>query len=406
MLAYWKHVESYKPDKFLVLSCGDIASGPAISTMYNGNPVIKIMNLMGYDATALGNHEFEFSMDEWKKLAKFPILAANIVRKSTGLNDLTQPYVIINQEGIKVALVGLTTADLHEMTSEADDYELIPYADALRKVVPQARKEGAEVIIVVSHAWEGDLVALADNVKDLNIALMLGGHSHSLYQNKVGDTWVVLSGAAWRTYTRIDMDYNPSNNKTIVLSSKQVWLQQDKPKIDDRVESERKYWRTKIDKDYGVYLAHTITGFDLPDLYKLVNGCWLASDPSADVALNNDGGLRQSIIDVMPFKNSLYRIRLTGEQLIGYLPGNVAAGLRKEGDKYILVKTSKQVDPKATYNVLINNYMYDTNEMLQNADPSPVVIASDWRQPLYDWLLAHPTNKDKPLERVIKDLPK
>src|SRR5512133_1006296 len=70
MLSYWRKYERYVPSKFLVISAGDNATGPAITTAFRGDPAIDVMNLMGYDVSAVGNHEFDFMVDkliDWTK---------------------------------------------------------------------------------------------------------------------------------------------------------------------------------------------------------------------------------------------------------------------------------------------------------------------------------------------------
>lgn len=414
MLAYWKKVEHYKPDDFLVLSCGDIATGPAISTVNQGDPVIDVMNLMGYDATSLGNHEFDFGIErikQWEKNAKFPFLSANVLSEGKTCSDIAIPYVIVNQNGVKVALVGLITTEMREW-STSHGYDFKEYSETIKRVVPEARKAGAEVVIVVAHVPQNELVALAQEVKDLHIPLMLGGHSHELDQQKIDQTWVVNSDQWWDAYSRIDLDYDPKTKETVVLSAKQVWLQQTKPRVDRSVEAARKHWRDKLNQEYGRQIGYTCTGMDVPRLYSFVGRCWLAFDQSADVALTNEGSLRQDmtpgpvskavIISIMPFNDSIYKVRITGEDLVNFLPGNQGAGLQKIGDNYILEHAGKPIDPKSVYTVLVNNYMYNHSDLLKKADTNPTVIADDWREPVYKWLAVNPTSKEKPIEAVLE----
>jgi 2',3'-cyclic-nucleotide 2'-phosphodiesterase (5'-nucleotidase family) len=84
MLGRWRQQEGYTPDgPFLVLSGGDMWTGPAISSWFNGDAAAEVLNLMGYQAAAVGNHEFDFGLDVLRrhaKDAKFPFLSANLVR--------------------------------------------------------------------------------------------------------------------------------------------------------------------------------------------------------------------------------------------------------------------------------------------------------------------------------------
>jgi len=417
MLACWERVEKYSPKRFLVVACGDIATGPALSTIFKGEPVIEAMNRMGYDACVVGNHEFDFGLDnlaKWERSAKFPFLAANLSKPDGAPSDMVLPYMLYDEQGVKVGVIGLATQGVERIANTAGLLGQ-PYVETLRKWVPQLRAKGARMVVVVAHAPMADLVELAKAVGDLDIPLMLGGHSHELGQIKVQNTWVVNSGEWWRGYSRIDLDYDPETGKAIVLAAKQVWLQQANPRSDRRVAQEIARWHRSMQAEFRVPMGYTASGLQRSaGLYNFVLDCWLAMDSRADIALSNYGSLRQDIppgpitketfVGVMPFTNSLLRLTLTGDQLLTYLPkdGSIGmAGLRWQGGKFIVAKTGEQVDPQATYRVLINDYMYNTNRMLQVADPKPERVYEDWRQPVYDWLASHPSSKDKPLETLV-----
>lgn len=421
LLSYWKRAEGYQPKKFLLLSCGDTATGPVLATVFKNDPMIAVMNLMGYDASALGNHEFDCgaaALERWRTNAKFLFLSANLA-KADGSPAELPPYVINDEQGVKVGVIGLTTTELAAIASTGG-LTATPYAAALRKWVPEARAKGAQTIIVAAHVPQPELIALAKEVADLNIPLMLGGHSHELDQMKVGNTWVVNTGQWWDSYSRVNLDYDPANGKTTVLSASQVWLQQNKARADRKVQAEIDRWKARLDKEYNSPIGYTAAGLKRPDaIYNFATDCWLAMDPQADIALCNGGGLRQDIapgpitksiiIGVMPFTNGMMRVKLTGAQLLASLPqggGFIGmAGLRCTGGQYF-VKDSKLVDPAATYHVLMNDYMYNSSANLKAADPQPVLTTPDWRQPIYDWLAAHPTGKDKPLDTLMDAQPR
>jgi len=417
MLAYWRQAEGYTPQQFLTLACGDLATGPALSTVFKGAPVIEAMNLMGYDASVVGNHEFDFGPEyvrEWSRSAKFPFLAANLARPDGTPSDLALPYLLTEEPGVKVAILGLATAGVESIAGTGGQTGQ-PYAEAMQKWVPQLRALGAQVVIVVAHAPLDDLVMLAKEANALGVPLLLGGHSHELGQYKVKNTWVVNSGEWWQGYSRIDLDYNPETGKTVVLTAKQVWLQQAAPEADKDVAQGIARWRSSMEAEFQVPIGYTARGLQRPvGVYNFILDSWLTMDTRADIALSNYGGFRQdipsgavtraTIYGVMPFSNSLFRLTLTGDQLLKYLPegDNIGlAGLRWQSTKFIVAKTGMPIDPKATYRVIVNSYMYDTSPVLQAADPKPERVYEDWRQPVFDWLTSHPTDKAKPLESLV-----
>jgi 5'-nucleotidase / UDP-sugar diphosphatase len=412
MLAYWEKREKYRPERFLLLSCGDIATGPAISTLFRGDSVIAVMSRMGYDATVIGNHEFDFGLDtlqEWEKTAHFPFLAANLRYADGRPFDLSQPYYLNDEQGVRIGIIGLGYSESSKVSGQ-------PALGVLRRVVPELRAQGAQMVIVLSHLPFDELVALAGKIGDLQVPLLLGGHDHNLAQKKVNGTWVVNSGEKWESYSRINLDYDPATGKSRVLTAKQVWLQQDKLPGEKTVKEEIAGWEKQMGEEINLPLGYSRKGLPRFDpVYNFVCDTMLAFDSQAQIALTNAGALRcdlppgyinrKVIIELMPFDDQLFRINLTGEQLLAYLPETEAAiggaGLRHEKSGWHLAGSDEPIAAETVYRVIVNDYMYNASEALQKADPKPVVVAEDWREPIYTWLKAHPSSREKPLETLV-----
>ena len=100
------------PDGTLLLAAGDMFQGTPVSNIFHGEPVIRIMNQMRFDAMALGNHEFDWglvALDRLRSMAEFPFLSANI-RDTAGKNlPGVMPYVILKRKGLSIAVIGVTT---------------------------------------------------------------------------------------------------------------------------------------------------------------------------------------------------------------------------------------------------------------------------------------------------------
>ncbi len=176
----------------LLLSGGDINTGVPESDLQDAEPDFKGMNLLGYDAMALGNHEFDNSLDVLRKQqqwANFPMLSANIYDKKTG-KRLFKPYQIFEQQGIKIAVIGLTTED----TAKIGNPEYIgtiefrdPKSEAKRVIAELQKNEKPDVIIAATHMGHyedgqrginapGD-VALARYMQPGDLDMIVGGHS-------------------------------------------------------------------------------------------------------------------------------------------------------------------------------------------------------------------------------------
>ena len=124
LLGLWQQEHGYSPDgPFLVLSGGDNWTGPAISTWFDGQSMVEVMNAMGYHASAVGNHEFDFGLDGLQARlgeADYPYLAANVRSRETGTVPTglgIQPFAIVEVAGVKIGLIGLSATYTARVTN-------------------------------------------------------------------------------------------------------------------------------------------------------------------------------------------------------------------------------------------------------------------------------------------------
>lgn len=176
----------------LLLSGGDINTGVPESDLQDAEPDFRGMNLIGYDAMAIGNHEFDNPLSvlrQQQKWAKFPLLSANIYQKSTG-KRLFQPYALFNRKGLKIAVIGLTTDDTAKIGNPEyfTDMEFRKPATEAKEVVEELRaKEKPDVIIAATHMGHYDNGHHGSNAPgDVEMAralpagyldMIVGGHS-------------------------------------------------------------------------------------------------------------------------------------------------------------------------------------------------------------------------------------
>lgn len=183
-----KEQRALQPE-LLLLDSGDFSQGSPYYTMYKGDVEIELMNLMGYDAATIGNHEFDFGVDNMARLfrkAKFPIVCANYDFTGTALEGLVKPYVIIKRNGLKIGIFGLAPK-LEGLVSEKTRVG-VKYNDPVEAGNETAKllkeKEKCDVVICLSHlGW--DIMGLDDTemmAHTRNIDLVLGGHSHTYFQ--------------------------------------------------------------------------------------------------------------------------------------------------------------------------------------------------------------------------------
>ena len=116
----------------LVLDCGDISQGTPYYNFYKGEVEIQLMNHMGYDAMTIGNHEFDFGMENMARLfrmARFPVVCSNYDVTGTPLEGLVKPYVVIERDGLRIGLFGL--APQPEGLIQADKCQGVVYKDPI-----------------------------------------------------------------------------------------------------------------------------------------------------------------------------------------------------------------------------------------------------------------------------------
>lgn len=188
-IAMLKEERGKKPD-LLLFDSGDFFQGSAYYTLFKGDVEIGLMNRMGYDAVTIGNHEFDFGMEEMARvfrLATFPIVCANYDFTGTPCEGLVKPYIIIKRNGIKIGVFGVSPK-LEGLVSPKNCVG-VKYLDPAKVALETAsmlkKEKKCDVVICLSHlGWksnrgEDDQYMIAGS---RDIDLVLGGHTHSYFK--------------------------------------------------------------------------------------------------------------------------------------------------------------------------------------------------------------------------------
>lgn len=174
----------------LLFDSGDFSQGSAYYNLYKGEVEVSLMNEMKYDAATIGNHEFDFGMDNMKRIysmAQFPIVCANYDFSGTVLEGLVKPYVILEREGLRIGVFGLSP-QMDGLVS-AENYKGVKFEDpvsAAERVVGLLRgQEHCDLVICLSHlGWDIEGI---DDVEVIpatrGIDVVLGGHSHTYFEH-------------------------------------------------------------------------------------------------------------------------------------------------------------------------------------------------------------------------------
>lgn len=219
-VAYVKQQREKNPD-LLLFDSGDFSQGSSYYNLFKGDVEIGLMNIMHYDAATIGNHEFDFGLDNMARIfrmAEFPIVCTNYDFKGTVLENIVKPYVVLKRNGLKIGVFGLSPK--LEGLVVKENYGSIKYLDPVssaRDVVKVLReKEKCDFVVCLSHlGWKtGDeepsderLIPLTDGID-----VVLGGHTHSyvtpmdmVYNSKGNNVLISQNGKSGMYISRFDI---------------------------------------------------------------------------------------------------------------------------------------------------------------------------------------------------------
>jgi len=416
LLNTWIEEEQYTPDgPFLILSGGDMWTGPAISTWFKGESMQEVMNAMDYDAAAIGNHEFDFGISELhERLSEsdFPFLAANIREISTGqIPEFAQPYHLVQVADITVGIIGLSNISTPTTTAPENvaELEFLSYSETLSALVPEVKSAGAELMIVIGHLCEQEMRTLAPIAFNLGVSLIGGGHCHQLTAIKTFGVGVIAGGSGMSSYARAQLAWSYEENAVVDIdvSTHTNLNAAENPEIADIVS----VWRGAMDDALNIEIGYVADDIrqQSAEMHNMITDSWLVSFPMADIAVSNTGGIRQAIpagpisietiVGVLPFDNSIYEMELNGAQVLACIGSNAIGGLSLVGEAHLLDGTP--LHPDSTYSTLTNSYLYSVSSCFQNSEPNPYDTSVHYRQPLIDWLQEIETTPENPLDEYL-----
>ncbi|MFC2059248.1 bifunctional metallophosphatase/5'-nucleotidase [Chloroflexota bacterium] len=397
-------------DNLLLVDAGDVFSGTPYFTLYQGQAGLWFMNYMDYDAMCTGNHEFDKGPDvlaSFVNSADFPVLCANFdFSNESSLAKEIAPWTIIEKGGERYGVFGLTTEDTRTLSLPGPDIIINNHISAAKKAVSDLTGEGIDKIIALTHiGWENDL-KLAQEVEGIDI--IIGGHTRTVpdiyptvVTNDSTPTLIVQAGENGEYLGQLDVSFNENG----VVQSWEGQL----ISIDDNIEEDATCADKLAEYDGPIEeLMSTVIGETTVDLDgergnvrvretnlgNLIADAILDKAEYADatIAIQNSGSIRASIpagyitlgqaMTVLPFRNYLMVVDLTGEQVITALENGISqveqeegrfpqvAGLRftwnpsaESGSRIVSVEVStregyQQIKTSASYQVVINDFVY------------------------------------------------
>ncbi len=321
----------------LLLDAGDIYMGTVEGNLTRGGAVIGLMNRAGYDAMTVGNHDFDFGYFNLHQLAReadFPFLSANIfLPESDQPPDFILPYLIREYDGLKVGIIGVSTPETAVITAAGNVGRIVfgDPADSIRPYGRLLRREGVDLLIVLSHLGLEEDRKLAAAVPDID--LIVGGHSHDLllHPEKAGPrpTLIVQAGSYGRFAGRLDLEVDTgedriAGHKFSIFVNRQYSYPADL-ETNRMLTGIREEVGSEFDQTVGIALEDIVSADEEESpLGNLITDA-MREKVEAAAAFQNPYGIRGNLLQgpitrrdiytVLPFDNSIVTLELTGRQI-------------------------------------------------------------------------------------------
>jgi 2',3'-cyclic-nucleotide 2'-phosphodiesterase/3'-nucleotidase len=374
----------------------DLFQGTMVSNLQFGRPVVEQMNLLGYTAASVGNHEFDWGVDTLAtrvREMKFADLAANMFEKQSGKRPAwARSDTTVTRRGIRIGLVGLAYPGTPHVTLPANVAALRFDDDSTTaaNVSAKLRKAGANLVIGFGHIpaetdstrkAHGDLTRLASVA---GVDAWFGGHSHNVVDDQVGSRPVMIAGSLGQYLAEADLVMD-ATKKSIVESSHRVLTAYADGPPDSAWTVRVAHWNADVAAiaaqpigSAGVALHRRPPESTIGDMICDA----MRVDAKVDIAMQNPGGMRADldqgpisrgeVYAVMPFDNTIVTLSLTGAQVKQALEQSLRGNrvTQVSGVRYVLVPNGSRwglgtvtmadgsaIDDAKSYTVAVNNFM-------------------------------------------------
>ncbi|MET3696742.1 5'-nucleotidase [Bacillus oleivorans] len=416
--SYFKEREAENPNTLLVHAGDMIGGSELISGAFQDEPVVEIMEEMGFDVGTLGNHEFDEGIAELQRMINggahpngdpnydgmnFPVVAANVFSKSTG-ELLVDPYAVKEVGGVKIGFIGVVTTETPNMIVKTgnEDLEIKSEVEAINKYVSELQAAGVEAIVVLAHNpvsqdgtgdnYTDNAAYIANHVNDA-VDVIFAAHNHEEVIREIDNKLVIQAYEYSKAFSDVDLEIDPATGDIVGGTAEVVYADIEGVTADPGVLEIIEKYQTKVAAIENEYITDTAAAIEggyattgevgdnaLGNL--IADG--MAAEMDADFALMNGGGIRADLpageitygdlYAVQPFGNYLVKFNVTGAELREimnnqlsetYGPDYSISGFTYTwSERYdevvdLLLPDGTPVDEDAEYSIVINNYMWD-----------------------------------------------
>ena len=338
-----------------VVSGGDFVQGGTLGAVSKGEYIVNLMNKVGYDAIALGNHEFDYQLprlNELNAMSNTKFISCNF-QKIGEDKSYFEPYTIVSYGNVDVAYIAITTPETINSSSPAqfknDKGELIytfnesKLYDIVQTNINAAETAGADYVIALSHIGydeSGNLADITDVIENTDgFDVVLDAHSHSVIEEKVikdksgDDVLLTSTGTKFEYIGKLTIKNGAFDTELVevesytktdpVVDAYITEINENYAQLGNRKIGESKVEFITHDKDGNrlVRNAETNLGNFCSDALRVMTG--------ADMSFVNGGGLRapmesgditfNDIFSVFPFNNQIVTAEISGQILIDFL---------------------------------------------------------------------------------------
>ena len=411
VLTLKKEIEKESPNTLFLLS-GDTISPSVESITHKGAQMIDAWNTLGLDYSTFGNHEFDFGPEVLRQRireSKFKWIVANVIDKKTGRPFGDAPaYVVREFDGVKVAIFGLTLEETKTTSRPGPDVEFLNPCDTARKMVAEIHERGIKTVVALTHLSMSEDKQVA---RCSGVDVIIGGHEHTLLESSAGGAPIFKMTADARELGRIDLNISKSTGAVESIDWKIIPVTDKTPADQEFASLDRKYGalikelsqvvgRTRVDLDARSAVGRT----QETNIGNFIADAFRASTAS-DVGLMNGGSIRadelihagplsrRDVLSILPFKNKVVKVELSGATLRQALEHGVARsaedaepgrfpqvsgvrftfdGRRPPGSRIVeLTVNGKPLDEQKKYTLAASDYVAidggDGYEMLKSA---------------------------------------
>ena len=375
------------PD-LLILSAGDNRSGDPINDMYEipAYPMVSLMNIVGFQASTLGNHEFDSGQEGLAKLinmSNFPYLCANIrPAAKTGIH--VRPWQMFDVGGVRLAIIGVTAlGPMGKPESHPDNMTDLEFSDPLQSVQQYKNlRQQSDVVLLLSHMGYEDDVKLSAELPWVD--LIVGGHSHTQLKGGEMHNGLLITQNVNRLARVTHITLTLENGKVTGKTAENIAIKG--VKRENKVVAKLTDYFTNNPAFDEVLAVNDQPVSTYEELGCLMTDAYLKA-ANADISLQNYGGVRydtlsirgitvKDVLQLDPFQNNLVEMTVTGNEFIDILKMcfvNDQARfplIRGATAEYVLDADKKQVKKvvlygpdgkklnlKKTYRVVTNNYV-------------------------------------------------